>query len=210
MRGKRRRVHTTTTTELRPVLVGIALSPGITEIHGKRRKKIEGRGLPFFSTNQEDKMLVFKKTDKNIVISGKTFYARDAIKSAGGKWDPMTQSWTISNSVSPEVLKGLEEAAKEEAKKEKNARKVERDASRAATAYALTPLGIAERAEAERRRIAWCLEQKAKTGEYHWICCEKVRVTDWARQHTWCNACGADYGTHIEGFFVRGLLRTGD
>ena len=41
-------------------------------------------------------------------------------------------------------------------------------------------------------------------------CCANCVVLDWERQHTRCTSCGADYGTHIESFFVKGRLRTGD
>ena len=148
-------------------------------------------------------MLVFNKTEKNIVISGKTFYAKEAIKSAGGKWDAEKQCWTISNDVNPEVLKGLEELAKEGVKKEK-------DEKKAAAAFAKSPEGIAKALEEERLKILACLEQKKKDGSFHWLCCEKVKVINWGRQHTSCQACADWSGQSWNTFCVRGRRYTGD
>ena len=155
-------------------------------------------------------MLVFSKTDKNIEITGKTFYAKEAIKAAGGKWDAEAQRWTISTTVDAEVLKGLEEAAKQGAEKEKEQKKKERQDAKNAAAYALTPEGQAVRKEQERQRILACLEQKKKTGAYHWICCDKCEVIDWARQHTSCMACADWSGQSWNTFCVRGRRYTGD
>jgi hypothetical protein len=144
-------------------------------------------------------MLVFTKTDKNIVISGKTFYAKEAIKAIGGKWDHATSSWTISSDVATDVLKGLEEAAKNAKKKEK-----------AVTAFAASPEGIAKGQEEERQHIMACLEQKKKDGSFHWICCEKCIVIDWGRKHTSCQACAEWSGQSWNTFRVRGSIFTGD
>ena len=155
-------------------------------------------------------MLVFSKTDKNIEITGKTFYAKEAIKAAGGKWDAAAQRWTISTTVEPEVLKGLEEAAKQGVEKEEEQKKKERQEAKKAAAYAKTPEGIAARKEQERLKILACLEQKKKTGAYHWICCDKCEVIDWARQHTSCMACADWSGQSWNTFCVRGRRYTGD
>lgn len=148
-------------------------------------------------------MLVFSKTEQNIMISGKTFYAKEAIKSAGGKWDSDKRCWTISSNVSSEILKELEDAAKEGVKKEKEEKK-------AAAVFAKSPEGIAKRQEEERLKILACLEQKKTTGAYHWICCEKCVVVDWGRQHTSCMACADWSGQSWNTFCVRGRRYTGD
>jgi hypothetical protein len=148
-------------------------------------------------------MLVFSKTDKNIVISGKTFYAKEAIKALGGTWDHATSSWTISSNINSETLKDLEEVAKEGVKKEKNDKKM-------AAAFAKSPEGIAKLEEEERLKILACLEQKKKDGSFHWICCEKVKVIDWGRQHTSCQACAEWSGQSWNTFRVRGSIFTGD
>jgi hypothetical protein len=148
-------------------------------------------------------MLVFSKTDKNIVISGKTFYAKEAIKAVGGKWDTVTNSWTISSDVTPEVLKGIEDAAKSAKKKEKDEKVAER-------AFAVSPEGRAMAKEEERKKILACLEEKKKTGAYNWICCENCVVINWERQHTSCMACAQWSGQSWNSFRVRGSIFTGD
>jgi len=148
-------------------------------------------------------MLIFTKTDKNTVITGKTFYAKEAIKAAGGKWDPTTNRWIISGDVNLWVLKGIEEAAKDSLKKEKD------DAAQAA-AFARSPAGIAAAVAEERKHILACLAQKKKDGSYNWICCEKCEVIDWKRQHTSCQACVEWGGQGWNTFRVRGSIYTGD
>lgn len=148
-------------------------------------------------------MLTFSKTDKNIEITGKTFYAKEAIKSAGGKWDAEKRCWTLSTDIGPEILKALEDAAAATMKKEKEEKK-------AAAAFVKSPEGIAKLQEEERQRILWCLEQKKQNGNYHWICCDKVKVMDWTRQHTSCMACAEWGGQSWNTFRVRGSIFTGD
>ena len=149
-------------------------------------------------------MLAFKKTEANLIISGKTFYAKEAIKAVGGKWDPSTSSWTLPAHIDSEMLrKNLMEKAVAIEKVEK---KKEKDAKAAARAYAMTPEGIAEAKAAAKARVLWALEQKKTDGSYHWICCEHCEVIDWDRRHTSCVVCGHDGNT----FFVDGRLRTGD
>jgi hypothetical protein len=155
-------------------------------------------------------MLVFNKTDKNIEITGKTFYAKEAIKAAGGKWDAATQRWTISTNVNSETLKELEDAAKKGVEKEKEEKKKQRELEKEAAAYARTPEGIAKRQEEERLKILACLEQKKKDGSFHWICCEECVVVDWGRQHTSCKACADWNGYYSNSFCVRGRRYTGD
>lgn len=155
-------------------------------------------------------MLVFRKTEQNIEITGKTFYAKEAIKVAGGKWDAATQRWTISANAGAEILKTLEEAAKQGVEKEQEEKKNERQKAKEAAAYARTPEGIAKRQEQERLKILACLEEKKTTGAYHWICCDKVTVIDWGRQHTSCMACASWGGQSWNTFCVRGRRYTGD
>jgi hypothetical protein len=195
-----------TTIELRPVPAELAGSQDIIGIHGK----IENGVSPFFQHQLVREMLVFSKTDKNIEITGKTFYAKEAIKAVGGKWDAATQRWTISANANAEVLKKLEDAAKEGAEKDEEEKKKARQEAKKAAAYARTPEGIAARLEEERQKILWCLEQKKKTGAYHWICCEKCTVVDWGRQHTSCMACADWSGQSWNTFCVRGRRYTGD
>ena len=150
----------------------------------------------------------FTKTQANLVISGKTFYAKEAIKAIGGKWDPSSFTWILPVHIDSQMLRNdlLEKAsAMEKAEKKK-----EKDTKAAGRAYSRSPEGIAEAKEAERLQILACLEQKKKTGAYHWICCEKCIVMDWGRQHTSCNACAEWSGQSWNTFRVRGSIFTGD
>lgn len=153
-------------------------------------------------------MLIFSKTQASLVISGKTFYAKEAIKAVGGKWDPSIYSWTLPVHIDSEMLrKDLLEKAGATEKAEKKEKK---DAKAVARAYAISPEGIAEAKAAAKARILWALEQKKKDGSYHWICCEKCEVLDWARQHTSCQACAEWGGQSWNTFCVRGRRYTGD
>lgn len=153
-------------------------------------------------------MLSFSKTQANLVISGKTFYAKEAIKALGGKWDPSTSSWMLPVHIDSEMLrKDLQGKADTMEKTEKaNAR----ERKKAERAYAMSAEGIADAKEKQRQVILACLEQKKKTGAYHWICCEKCEVIDWGRQHTSCMACAEWSGQSWNTFRVRGSIFTGD
>jgi xanthine dehydrogenase molybdopterin-binding subunit B len=87
---------------------------------------------------------------------------------------------------------------------------VERAEKKKAAAYAASPEGIAEAKEKQRNLILACLEEKKKTGAYHWICCEKCEVIDWARKHTSCRACADWDGQSWNSFCVNGRRYTGD
>ena len=50
-------------------------------------------------------MLEFKKTETNLVIGGKTFYAREAIKALGGTWDGVQRVWTLPVHIDSEMLR---------------------------------------------------------------------------------------------------------
>lgn len=50
-------------------------------------------------------MLVFTKNASNLVISGKTFYAKEAIKAVGGRWDSSTSSWSLPAHLDSEMLR---------------------------------------------------------------------------------------------------------
>ena len=145
------------------------------------------------------KMLSFKKIQTYLIVSGKTFYAKEAIKTLGGKWDPVMSHWLLPAHLDSEMLrKDLQEKATSIEKENKAKEKAKRKADRSGD-----PL-------AERQKILACLEEKKKTGAYHWICCENCVVLNWERQHTKCDACAVDYGLYKNSFRVRGMVYTGD
>lgn len=144
-------------------------------------------------------MLSFKKIQTYLIVSGKTFYAKEAIKTLGGKWDPVMSHWLLPAHLDSEMLrKDLQEKATSIEKENKAKEKAKRKADRAGD-----PL-------TERQKILACLEEKKKTGAYHWICCEKCEVIDWARKHTSCRACADWDGQSWNSFCVNGRRYTGD
>jgi len=153
-------------------------------------------------------MLAFKKTTSNLIIGGATFYAKETIKAIGGRWDPSTSSWLLPVHLDSEHLrKELMDKALAAEKADKKKKKEERAAE---LTYARSPEGIAAAKEAQRLHILACLEEKKRTGDYHWICCEKCEVIDWGRQHTSCMACAVWNGQSWNSFRVRGSIFTGD
>jgi hypothetical protein len=153
-------------------------------------------------------MLEFKKTDTSLLVSGKTFYAREVIKALGGTWDGVERVWILPGHIDNEMLR--EDLVIKAANKEKEEKKRAKEEAAAHRAYAASPQGIAAAREAEKQRIAACIEQKNKTGAYHWICCENCTVIDWGRQHTSCKACATWDGQSWNTFCVRGRRYTGD
>jgi len=140
--------------------------------------------------------LFFTVTDKNLIVTGKTFPIKEQLKALGGIWQ--SPRWLLPlNADSPLVRAGLVEQCRLALKAEKEATKV---AEKARLAYLASPEAVKD-----------ALKKKA-AGDYslHWICCEQCVVLDWSRQHTSCQACGYDNGMWKETFFVRGRLRTGD
>ena len=140
--------------------------------------------------------LLFTTNDKNLIVTGKTFPIKEQLKALGGVWQ--SPRWLLPlNADSPLVRAGLVENCRRGIVAEKEAMKA---AEKALLAYKYSPAAVKDALKAKA----------AGDYSYDWICCESCVVLDWGRQHTSCKSCGADYGTHIESFFVRGRLRTGD
>lgn len=149
-------------------------------------------------------MINFSKNSTNLMISGKTFYAKEFIKALGGTWDPSTSSWLLPVHIDSEKLR------KDVQDKAFTCEKIEKDKLKAERAYAMSPEGIAETKEQEKANFLWALEEKKKNGSFHWICCEKCVVINWQKQHTTCTACAQDCGLYKNSFRVRGMVYTGD
>jgi len=140
--------------------------------------------------------LHFKNNDKSLMITGKTFDIKDIIKAHGGRWDSQKLSWSVpiekdSAEFRASLLHDLSAAVKARGA-----------AAAAERAYSRSPEGIAA-AKANERAIVKRLAEQGSS----WICCENCTVLDWARQHTTCDACAAEYG---HSFCVRGIIYTGD
>jgi hypothetical protein len=146
-------------------------------------------------------VLTFATTNTNLVISGKTFYAKDTIKALGGKWNPASSSWTLPLSCDNDELRfTLNQSVIAKIKKEKEDKKAEAEATKA---FNESPEGKAFNEAKRMEGIRYMLKQKELTGEYHWICCEDVEVVGSSRrgQHTSCKN---------HGFCVGGRRFTGD
>ena len=145
--------------------------------------------------------LIFNTDVKNLVISGKTFYVRDAIKALGGKWNPASSSWTLPLSCDNDELRfTLNQSIIAKIKKEKDDKNIEAEAIKV---FNESPEGKAFNESKQMEGIRYMLKQKELTGQYQWICCEDVVIVGSSRrgQHTTCK-------TH--GFCVGGRRFTGD
>lgn len=133
--------------------------------------------------------LIFTQTDEGIVVTGKTYDAKDVLKAAGASW--VQRRWIFRDrqdmeALRDEVREDVEAAAAKAAKAAKEAK--------AYTKWLQT-------AEGQKYSVQQAVQQGVS-----WICCEHCEVVDWKRQSTYCQ-------THAEGgngFRVRGCIYTGD
>ena len=127
--------------------------------------------------------LIFTPNPEALIITGKTFHAKEQIKELGGRWSG--SAWSLPlNADTPENRAFLESAAVLGAT-------VERSDAAAKRAYAKSDAGIAEAKAINLHYAKGC----------GWTCCDKAYVMDVGRGHVGC----------IEhGFFVKGRRRTGD
>ena len=147
-------------------------------------------------------MLTFTQTDKTLIISGRTFYAKDKIKALGGKWSGGT--WSLPVSMDTEENRAaLIATAYETYNTEKLIEKNRRLAEEAARKYAQTPEGRAAAAARTKANIKKLIAENKKP---YWICCEECEIIDEARRYTSCDVHAEDGNT----FRVNGMIRTGD
>jgi hypothetical protein len=140
--------------------------------------------------------LLFTVTTKNLVVTGKTFPIKEQLKALGGIW--RSPAWHLPlNADSPLTRAMLVESCRLAIKAEKETAAA---AQKERLAYLFSPKAVKEALKAK----------EAGDQRFYWICCDQCKVLDWERQYTSCLACGQDYWTHTESFFVRGRLRTGD
>jgi hypothetical protein len=148
------------------------------------------------------------KDGAKLTLSGyDTFALKDAIKASGGKWSAETKTWVINTPTDIQPLitacNALSTQRSQEAKDKRTANKAQREFDR-------TPEGQAIIKASQKAKVMAALAEKAKTGAYHWICCEHCEVIDWGRQHTSCTPCGVFDGQSLNTFRVRGSIYTGD
>ena len=142
-------------------------------------------------------VLSFTVSDNQMMVSGKTFHAKEALKAACAKWSSEKSSWILPMAAFTQDLKeSLTQMVMDVVASEKAAAKT---AAKAVVAYEASP-------EGRKARLLAALAQKAKTGAFCWICCEQCTVMDWQRQHTSCQVHSHDGNT----VRVRGAIYTGD
>ena len=118
-----------------------------------------------------------------LTVTGRTFHIKDKLKELRGRWS--NGAWQLPLTANTEEMRQSLNAAAEEAYL---AEKLVNQAQRAA---AKSPAGIAATAAQNL--------QRAKS--LRWTCCKNAYVIDMNRGHVGC---------HEHGFFVKGILRTGD
>lgn len=144
-------------------------------------------------------------------ISGpETFALKEHIKSAGGKWETATRTWRISAGTDCSALwKHLTALSVERAASVEAIVAARRGAQKArVTKTKKCP--AAETPEIKKQRVLAALEIKAKTGKYHWVCCEQCEVINWEKGYTSCLAHAEDYGLWKQTFRIFGVIYTGD
>lgn len=150
-----------------------------------------------------------------LVISGKTFEAKETIKSLGGKWDAARRIWTLPLELDTEetrtrlgaLTKEQEEVAeaavaawREEvfrAEAETRAKRLKKLEKRRAAAAAKN-----------LELVKWCLADTS--GKYSWVCCEQCEIVDLKKGHSSCRAHAHWDGQSWCTFRVFGSVYTGN
>ena len=151
------------------------------------------------------RFLTFSTNDTHLIISGDTFHLRNYLKEhLKAIWNNEKKFWIIPIGLDSASLRNeLETKAASAYRAAREAEAAERKKKRD---FAKSPEGKKAAEEEKRTFFLNALKMKAKTGAYHWICCESCEVIDWRRQHTSCDVHAEDGNT----FRVRGALYTGD
>ena len=136
--------------------------------------------------------ITLTKTDKGVVVGGKTFDVKDILRAAGARWSA-SGSWIFHGEEVAPIADMIRSAVEDcVADVRRRAAEIKRQ-----KAWLKTEEGQAAVAAAERARVAAAFASVAG----HWLCCAECTVVDWARKHVSCKE---------HGFFVRGGLYTGD
>ena len=162
----------------------------------------------------------FHREATHLILTGKTFDAKEAIKSLGGRWNPLRRVWTLPlEADTDEVRVHLGAWTRSEEEDAKEAMKAAAAAAvaaveevmatqraKAAKAAANLAAKNKRKAEAEKERVRLCVE----SGNYSWICCENCEVVDWAKRHTSCRVHAHWDGQSWCTFRINGVLYTGN
>jgi hypothetical protein len=143
-----------------------------------------------------------------LVLGGKTYDVKDAIKALGGHWNPARRVWTLPLHLDTDETRARLGALS------RNEQEVLDFATAAAFAAAeemmakqraKAALKAAKLRAAEKLRVQECVA----SGNYPWICCDKCEVIDWDNRHTSCLAHAHWDGQSWCCFRVNGTLYTG-
>jgi len=148
--------------------------------------------------------LYIAREETQLVISGNTFDAKDAIKGLGGRWDAARRIWTLPLALDTEDTRtrlGVSTKREEDRlvlpEEERRAKAAEKEQKRRAAAAAKN------RALAQK-----CLADKS--GKYWWVCCEECEIVDFKKGHTSCKAHAHWDGQSWCSFRIFGSLYTGN
>jgi hypothetical protein len=122
--------------------------------------------------------LIFTPSPTALIVTGKTFHAKEHLKKLGGKWT--NGSWSLPPEAdTPQNRTELQAIVTEATTAEKLINAAKR-------AHAKSPAGIAEE-----------LQYAIKQG---WACCAQAQIVDAARQHCSC----LTHGFHKRGILYTG------
>lgn len=158
----------------------------------------------------------FHREPTQLVLTGKTFDVKEAIKSLGGKWNPLRRVWTLPLEADTDEVRvhlgawtiSEEEDAEDAMKAAAAAAVAAVEATMAAQrSTAAKAAAKRERArKAEKERVRRCVA----SGSYPWICCENCEVVDWVNRHTSCRVHAHWDGQSWCTFRINGTLYTGN
>ena len=159
------------------------------------------------------------REETQLIVSGKTFDAKETIKALGGKWDPKRRVWTLPLAMDTEDTRARLGIMSEEEKRRQEER---------LEGIRLAAIAVAAEVEARQREklnkkaekqrataaaknlelVKWCLADTS--GKYSWVCCEKCEIVDLAKKQTSCRAHAHWDGQSWCSFRINGALYTGN
>ena len=157
--------------------------------------------------------ITFRREAGKIILTGKTFEVKEAIKSLGGRWNPFRRVWTLPlEADTDEVRAHLGAWTKAEQETAEEAMKV---AAHAAVAAVEAMFEAQHAKAAAKRQRVWEAEKvrvrrSVESGDYPWICCENCEVIDWVKKHTSCRVHAHWDGQSWCTFRINGSLYTGN
>jgi hypothetical protein len=133
--------------------------------------------------------LNFSTNETQMIVAGHTYIIKEMLKLHGALWNHEMSAWTLSVALdTPGLRQDFEKAAAERWAANRAADALERKRLRD---YEKSPEGIAEK---KAHQLNYCRNMG-------WACCDNCYLMDIKRGHVGC---------HEHGFFVKGILYTGD